>query len=511
METDKCHGVMEMNNQKTIEAMSFQDALRSPLVVYEAISVVESDTLCVNLIKILIDYKRGRLRQAYKRYKTVLASYGFDPNQDLVAQTALLDEKTVQLVVFELVFHMTNMTPDRTADINTYIDVLDLLGPDDRVLQGALYNILLTFALRDGTHAVATQFAALAIEEYRAGAAPYLEGFIHLHLALVHIAQANYVEAKKACATAYDLFCSVPETAGERAQVSVVTTWIDLEHRNVPPDPGLFDTVKSTMLAGELWSETILMLATVLFRSKILTAQDDLLEVHAELETVIRVRRMTSLLPAMQLLRDEFFATGAHARTSGNPVKLDDFQLLLLQPTMTTLVLNGNEAALKHLPRLKVIQDLQHGQAALTKRQFSVAADHVWPALDLIEKHQMLGVLQAALPTIETFLAECRARRRFVERTRDIRNRFLLPMRKPKAAVAVPSGLTATEYVIVTLLPQATSNKAMARQLDVSEQTIKFHLVNIYRKLGVHRRRDAIKASAARGWINLGGAGQSGT
>ena len=43
---------------------------------------------------------------------------------------------------------------------------------------------------------------------------------------------------------------------------------------------------------------------------------------------------------------------------------------------------------------------------------------------------------------------------------------------------------------------QSKSNKQIARSLDVSEVTVKFHLKNIFEKLGVSRRDMA--ASVAR-------------
>jgi DNA-binding NarL/FixJ family response regulator len=57
---------------------------------------------------------------------------------------------------------------------------------------------------------------------------------------------------------------------------------------------------------------------------------------------------------------------------------------------------------------------------------------------------------------------------------------------------AVPaSALTPRELEILRLVSEGHTNGAMARQLWVTEQTIKFHLSNIYRKLGVTNRTQA--------------------
>ena len=56
--------------------------------------------------------------------------------------------------------------------------------------------------------------------------------------------------------------------------------------------------------------------------------------------------------------------------------------------------------------------------------------------------------------------------------------------------------LTARELEILGHIVQSKSNKQIARSLGVSEVTVKFHLKNIFVKLGVSRRDMA--ASVAR-------------
>ena len=49
-------------------------------------------------------------------------------------------------------------------------------------------------------------------------------------------------------------------------------------------------------------------------------------------------------------------------------------------------------------------------------------------------------------------------------------------------------GLTRRELEILTLVAEGHSNAQLARMLWVTEQTVKFHLSNIYRKLNVSNR-----------------------
>jgi len=58
-------------------------------------------------------------------------------------------------------------------------------------------------------------------------------------------------------------------------------------------------------------------------------------------------------------------------------------------------------------------------------------------------------------------------------------------------AGATHSNLTPRELEILMLVASGASNGLIARQLWVTEQTVKFHLSNVYRKLGVANRTEA--------------------
>ena len=60
-------------------------------------------------------------------------------------------------------------------------------------------------------------------------------------------------------------------------------------------------------------------------------------------------------------------------------------------------------------------------------------------------------------------------------------------------------GLTRRELEILQLVAEGHSNAQLARMLWVTEQTVKFHLSNVYRKLGVANRTEASR------WAQLNG------
>ena len=59
--------------------------------------------------------------------------------------------------------------------------------------------------------------------------------------------------------------------------------------------------------------------------------------------------------------------------------------------------------------------------------------------------------------------------------------------------------LTDRELDVLSLLRGRLSNKEIARQLSLSSTTVKRYTINIYQKLGVNKRRDAVIEAEALG------------
>lgn len=64
-----------------------------------------------------------------------------------------------------------------------------------------------------------------------------------------------------------------------------------------------------------------------------------------------------------------------------------------------------------------------------------------------------------------------------------------------------PIQLTSREIEVIQLLAQGKSNKAIAGHLSLSPRTVSFHLSNIYSKLGVKSRTEAVILALQRGWV----------
>jgi DNA-binding NarL/FixJ family response regulator len=74
---------------------------------------------------------------------------------------------------------------------------------------------------------------------------------------------------------------------------------------------------------------------------------------------------------------------------------------------------------------------------------------------------------------------------------------------KPAALEELSEPLTARESEVLDLLGHGLSNKMIARQLHISEHTVKFHISSLYSKLGVGNRAEAVSQGARHGLISL--------
>jgi DNA-binding NarL/FixJ family response regulator len=87
---------------------------------------------------------------------------------------------------------------------------------------------------------------------------------------------------------------------------------------------------------------------------------------------------------------------------------------------------------------------------------------------------------------------------------------YLSPPRGDRAPLRPADGallrkLTRREIEILQLVSGGRSNRQVAEILFVTDQTVKFHLANVYRKLGVRSRFDAARWAREQGLVDAAG------
>ncbi|MDX1416554.1 MAG: response regulator transcription factor [Candidatus Promineifilaceae bacterium] len=79
---------------------------------------------------------------------------------------------------------------------------------------------------------------------------------------------------------------------------------------------------------------------------------------------------------------------------------------------------------------------------------------------------------------------------------------FILPSR-PKKLNDLPDPPTHREQQVLQLMAEGYTNRAIAKVLDISEHTVKFHVNSIFGKLHVQSRTEAVVQATRLGLISL--------
>jgi DNA-binding NarL/FixJ family response regulator len=82
-------------------------------------------------------------------------------------------------------------------------------------------------------------------------------------------------------------------------------------------------------------------------------------------------------------------------------------------------------------------------------------------------------------------------------------NRFAQPERETKTVHIALDQLTEREVEVLKLAAKGMSNRGIAEELIISDRTVQTHLTNIFNKMGVGSRTEAVVHALRRGWITL--------
>jgi LuxR family transcriptional regulator, maltose regulon positive regulatory protein len=170
----------------------------------------------------------------------------------------------------------------------------------------------------------------------------------------------------------------------------------------------------------------------------------------------------------------------------------------------------GEDAIRRNRQRTRVVVDLLASASALDLGQAEVAQRHLAAG---VSAARLLGLLRTVIDELDQLPPEIRAPLRamlgalaasghaaaqlYIDRLQ------MTPAGAPtrSSSPAPVLGITAREAEILQLLGQSMSNKRIALTLNVSADTVKWNLRNIYAKIGVSSRYDALSWARRSGLI----------
>ncbi|MCB2127705.1 MAG: helix-turn-helix domain-containing protein [Rhodobacteraceae bacterium] len=414
-------------------------------------------------------------------------------------------------------------TPLSEDDIAAAASIGAALPIDAHILRGSYQNVVLEWLTRTRRFAQARQTAVRAIHHYRKADIPLLEFYISLHISFNELMSGTAVAARKAVedASAARARSGIDSPSDARI-LNLLFAIIEHEGGQSRRLLNFLDRDLDAFATGEIWPS----LADVLLEhgAAVIAARDGLAAARGFLDRMrfmfagsdefsrwVTIREITLLQAAgrWQEAAEKLEAAGAVAAQQAPALAEDPgrFEISLAisqlrhgayhQPRMGDLA--AIPAALESNPFLThhERQGLGIVSAWLYRRQgdISLARRSLAAALESADRTGTYAALWSEAPLL-TELLDIRRIREHLDMSPDCRRairRFqdFWPEAGRPARIA---GLTRREARVLDALREGASNKQIAKTLGLSESTVKFHLINLYRKLGVDSRRAAVAA-----------------
>ncbi|WP_437432919.1 LuxR C-terminal-related transcriptional regulator [Yokenella regensburgei] len=199
---------------------------------------------------------------------------------------------------------------------------------------------------------------------------------------------------------------------------------------------------------------------------------------------ILRVKQTMGELSSLARDKQNRVADWCRAVTQSHLLLLDNAPLCAAA-TLEPLVAEQEACTEWHFAlRTRLLQAVALWRAGEVER----AALTCQPALLKIKEHQMLQCLRDAGPDLLALLVRMRESRRFSTLVAELET---LPGSPVTPETGAPR-LTEREQQTLRLIANGDSNKAIARTLGISVETVKWHLKQLYEKLGVSGRIQAV-------------------
>lgn len=509
--------------------------LRSGLTRLKAIIQVLNDDVFtafprVKLLKAFLSVKEGNVRDSRRLFEEVRGETG-GFKRDRQGGNALL------LKLDSLVLESTLLVNECQTPGDRYLADYErtILGvsKDDDVFLGNVKNRLAISHCQRGQFNEALREAAESLDHYRQADLIHGEFFAHLHLGHAHFAQARAQQARNSYKAARKTWRTVLDR--ERTKQALLTAHVlelDYEQAERPLSMRRMTETMNVFQQCEWWYDVFAAAAVPLIMTQLAVhGLEPALDALGHCRALVEQRQANGLLPLLDAVEISCLALSGKLKQAQQ--KLDDRGLAPARyrdSEKDAVSWRQREAVVSAIARVYV----RDGRAAL-------AAEFLAPIVEqcavggLMRSAIRLGVLHAIalqaaghagrsrneLDRIVGWAAPAGYARAFVEEQSLVRDylgqhfstldakaekaefveRLVQIARDDERSEAGPA-LTARELNVIQHAARGLTDKEIARELDVAPNTIKFHLKNIFRKLGARNRTQAVDYCRAKGMLD---------
>lgn len=465
-----------------------------------------------------LHFKEGRLRDASDLLKEVRAKL---PSGD----TSLERE----IILVEAHARVYADTPMAGRQLEALEHAISATPASDPLTRGMLCNFMCMFQIEFGDFPKARDYGERAMWYYRDIGAAHLQFFMHLHLSAIDLETTNLSDARAGCDRAlailrdqfsYDASLQAiaevyyGEAAFEAGQTDGLLGLLKAALDRVDRSEGWnmlylagYETCLSLMLEAGDFDDAIQLCekgGNLVNRRGMRLFSNQLMAMQLDLATragaAQEARRLAKEIAG--LLADTKSETRLRWRGQVRS------ELALARYQMNAKAYEDAAGCLERVIRLcgaigakRLLLRAQSLKFLMSARQSDAAASEVNLKIYL-EKAAAHGGHGAILRDAREFreaalwvVTRCGLGRFTAGQTQALaESLWLTSGSRPAASANIMSELlTKKELGVLAELVKGSANKVIARTLQVSEPTVKFHLQNIYRKLGVNSRKLAIE------------------
>jgi len=407
--------------------------------------------------------------------------------------------------------------------------LLTELSADQELERGSFYNAVLEFYIRARRFAEADHAASCAASHYAKAQIPILSFYIDLHRAVIRLFLGDPAGARRHGAAAHaHLAAARYDSPGDTRLLALLDACIDYETGHAERLTQFLSLDFDAFAQGEIWPSLVEL--ALIYGSQALGEHFSTMAARSFLDRwrvtqertsqfrmLIDIREVTVLqnggrwaeaaqkaasLPSRVTLA--FVQNGRlHALSDRDDVALALVWLrhmAQVNPTRPGLdPLIGQILDNPHLTaRQRIGAEIWRAHVLRRQRQGAEAQSQLSRTLS----HAAHTGIVAILGDERVFLLDLTATRRSrdaLDRSEPVAGvlRQVQDTRPGRLTRGQAVGLTRQETRILHALSEGAANKAIANLLGLSEATVKFHLANLYRKLGCTSRRDAVRAANA--------------
>jgi len=410
------------------------------------------------------------------------------------------------------------------------------LPADANIERGCFYNAVLELYLRRRRLAEAEDVAARAHGYYDAAGVPMLKFYINVDRSIMRLMQGDAIGARRFAAMAGgDLAACGFESPNDARLHALLQASVEYEGGRVEPLARFLNVEIDGFARGEIWPTLIdfalqygsqalsehfstAAARSFLDRWRVYQAHNRQFQAMIDIrEAVIlqngnRWQEAADTLAAIASPVTRAFMAVATAEL-GRLGDRDDIALALSWlrhfsfecPTAPLLEAQLGEMLnnLHITGRQEICLEIWLAYVCKHRRNLSKARAVLQKALEHAARMGALGPLTEERYFLTEMLGNQRFRD-FIQTSAPIRQvlRRLGEIGIAGSPLGAAYGLSRRETKVLLMISEGGSNKFIAHALGLSEVTVKYHLGNVYRKLGCKKRRDAIGAARAIGLVS---------